>query len=94
MNQRDEWDIISSTFNDDTLETLNQFVAIHFEDTNHVVVDVRELPINYLIILLKEISPADMSGQGSMSSDSVVTNLLREELSPSHETKQSKCQQR
>ena len=78
MNQRDAWDIISSTFNDDILETLNQLVAIHLEDSNHIVVDVREFPINHLILLLKEISPADMSGQGYMSSDSVVTNLLRE----------------
>ena len=78
MNQRDAdadaWDIISSTFNDDILETLNQSVSINLEDTNHLVV-VREFPINHLIPLLKEISPADMSGQGYMSSESVVTNL-------------------
>ena len=63
MNQRDAWDIISSTFNDDILETLNQLVAIHLEDSNHIVVDVRAFPINHLILLLKEISPADMLGQ-------------------------------
>ena len=32
MNQRDAWDIISSTFNVDILETLNQFVAIHLQE--------------------------------------------------------------
>ena len=74
----DVWDIISSTFNDENLETLNQLVAIHLEDTNHLVGDVRAFPINHLILLLKEISPPDMSGQGYMSSDSVVTKLLSE----------------
>ena len=78
MNQRDAWDIISSTFNDDILETLNQLVTIHLEDSNHIVVDVREFPINHLILLLKEISPVDMSVQGYVCSDSVVTNLLSE----------------
>ena len=34
--------------------------------------------INHLILLLKEISPDDMSGQGYMSSKSVATNLLHE----------------
>ena len=47
MTLRDSWDIISSTFNDDILETLYQQVAIHLEKTNHVVVDVRESPINH-----------------------------------------------
>ena len=51
MNQRDAWDIISSTFNDDILETLNQLVAIHLEDSNQIVVDVREFPINHLILV-------------------------------------------
>ena len=57
-------DIISSIFNDDILETHNQLVAIHLKDTNHIVVDVREFPINHFILLLKVISPADMSSQG------------------------------
>ena len=74
MNQRDAWDIIS-IFNNNISETLNKLVAIHLEDTNHLVVDVREFPINHLILQLNEISPADMSGHGYISSDSVVTNL-------------------
>ena len=61
MNQRDAWDIIPSTFNNEILETLNQWVAIHLEDANHLVVDVWEFSINQLIPLLMEISPVDMS---------------------------------
>jgi len=49
MNQRDAWNIISSIFND-ILETINQLVVIHLEDTNHIVVDVREFPINQMKI--------------------------------------------
>ena len=58
MNQLDACDIISSTFNDGIFETLNQLVAIQLEDSNHIMVDVQEFYINYLILLLKEISPA------------------------------------
>ena len=53
-------------------------MTIHLEDTNHLVVDEREFQINHQIILLKEISTAEMSGEGYMLSHLVVINLLCE----------------
>ena len=84
MNQRDAWDIISSTLNGEILETLNQSVAIHLEDTNHTVVDVREFPINHMILLLQEISPARHVGPRIYVLG--LSRNKRAELSPSHVT--------